>query len=190
MSAALPGCVLRDSNPKKKGRKIMCTLFAQPYDIMAAGFYFEDEDEYAEKAAALRNDYGDPVEEFEIQFIDGEDIDAALFNAYGVNQANLFRFFEAQREWVVDQKRQLIIAITECGLGFDPETDDPDDYDICIYEVESLNDLACEFVHDGAFGFVSEHLSYYIDYNAIARDLSVDYHETEIAGARFVYACC
>lgn len=35
-----------------------------------------------------------------------------------------------------------------------------------------------EFVHDGAFGFVSEHLSYYIDYDAIARDLSFDYHET------------
>ena len=59
-------------------------LHAQPYDLAAAGFYFKAAEEYAEKSAALRNDYGDPVEEFEIQFIDGEAIDAALAKAVGL----------------------------------------------------------------------------------------------------------
>ncbi|WP_299624300.1 hypothetical protein [uncultured Tateyamaria sp.] len=53
-------------------------LHAQPYDLAATGFCFEDYDDYAQKATKLRNDYGDPVEEFEIQFIDGEAIDCDL----------------------------------------------------------------------------------------------------------------
>lgn len=32
-------------------------------------------------------------------------------------------------------------------------------------------------------------LQFYIDYDAVARDLSVDFSETEIAGERVVYAC-
>ena len=59
----------------------MAQLHAQPYDISANGFYFETAEEYAAKANALRNDYGDPVEEFEIQFIDGEGIDCDLAKA-------------------------------------------------------------------------------------------------------------
>ena len=35
-------------------------------------------EEYNAKADALRNDYGQPVEEFEIQFIDGDGIDCDL----------------------------------------------------------------------------------------------------------------
>lgn len=50
----------------------MTTLYAQPYDISATGFYFDTADQYAEKVVKVKNDYGQPVEEFEIQFIDGE----------------------------------------------------------------------------------------------------------------------
>ena len=60
----------------------MTTLFAQPYDISACGFYFETADEFTAKAIAATNDYGDPVEEFEIQFIDGADIDCELARAW------------------------------------------------------------------------------------------------------------
>ncbi len=47
----------------------MTTLFAQPYDISANGFYFETAEEYNEKASKLLNSYGQPVEEFELQFM-------------------------------------------------------------------------------------------------------------------------
>ena len=63
------------------------TLHAQPYDLAAAGFHFENAEEFQAKSRALRNDYGEPVEEFEIQFIDGEDVDCQLAKAIGVNQA-------------------------------------------------------------------------------------------------------
>ena len=64
----------------------MTQLYAQPYDLSAIGFYFETAEEYTAKADALRNDYGEPVEEFEIQFIDGDDIDSELAKSVGLTQ--------------------------------------------------------------------------------------------------------
>lgn len=167
----------------------MTTLYAQPYDISASGFYFDDADSYASKAASLRNDYGQPVEEFEIQFIDGERIDAELADAWGLNQANLSRFFEIVEEWSDDQKQRFVIAVGECGYSFDPASVDPDNFDIDLYEADSLRDLAEQFVDEGLYGEIPQHLANYIDYDAIARDLAVDFSQTDIAGTRLIYTC-
>jgi len=91
----------------------MTTLFAQPYDISATGFYFDTAAEYSAKAAKLKNDYGQPVEEFEIQFIDGTGLDAKLFEALGVNQANHEDFLEAVTDWSDDDKIKVIIAVAK-----------------------------------------------------------------------------
>ncbi|WP_307374309.1 antirestriction protein ArdA [Peteryoungia aggregata] len=66
---------------------------------------------------------------------------------------------------------------------------DPDDFDVDIYEEDSMKALAERFVDDGLFGEIPDHLAHYIDYDAIARDLSMDYTETEIAGERLIYRC-
>ena len=163
-------------------------LYAQPYDLAASGFYFEDYDSYRAKATALRNDYGQPVEEFEIQFIDGVEIDGQLAEAICVNQGNLGQFFEAVEEWDDDQKMRVIIAVWECGYPLEADCD-PESFDIELYPVEGMKDLAQQFVEDGLFGEIPEPLQFYIDYDAIARDLSVDYTETTIAGQTVVYRC-
>lgn len=167
----------------------MTTLFAQPYDISATGFYFESAEDYAAKAALARNDYGQPVEEFEIQFIDGERIDAALADALGLSQGNIARFFEIVDDWDQDQKQRVIVATGECGYAFDIETGDPNDFDIDLYAVDSLRELAEQFVDEGLFGDIPDNLRAYLDYDAIARDLGMDYVETEIVGTRLVYRC-
>lgn len=64
----------------------MTVFYAQPYDISACGFYFSDMEEYDTKYSECRNSFGGQVEEFEIQFIDGESIDAQLFEALGIHQ--------------------------------------------------------------------------------------------------------
>ncbi|MEL6467909.1 MAG: antirestriction protein ArdA [Pseudomonadota bacterium] len=163
-------------------------LHAQPYDISAVGFYFEDYDDYAAKAAKLRNSYGDPVEEFEIQFIDGEAIDCDLAQAIGVNQANLKQYLDAVDELDTDDKTRIILAVGECGYAFTPDIL-ADDFDLDIYPVETLRDLAEQFVDEGLFGDIPEQLQFYIDYDAIARDLSMDYAEAEVAGQRLIYRC-
>ena len=167
----------------------MAMFFAQPYDISASGFYFEDEQSYSEKITSTVNDFGQTVEEFEIQFIDGDGIDCALARAWGINQVNILRFMEVIDEWDEDEKIRFILAVGECGYDFEHDKVDPNAYDLDIYETESLKELAEQFVDEGLYGPIPDSLTFYIDYEAIARDLAVDFTETNIAGRRLIYAC-
>ena len=164
------------------------TLYAQPYDLSASGFYFHSAKEYAQQACALRNAHGEPVEEFEIQFIDGERIDAALAEAIGLHQGMLGRFFAYVEDWSEPEKQTVIIAVGECGYRFEADTR-PEDFDLDLYHLDSLRELAEQFVEDGLFGAVPDSLRAYIDHDAIARDLAADYASVEIAGTRLVYRC-
>ena len=167
----------------------MAQLYAQPYDISATGFYFDTREEYEQKAAKNRNHYGQPVEEYEFQFIDGEDMDCKLFTALSVNQATFGKYLEACDEWSEEQKRKVIIAVGEAGYSFDFGKDDPDDFEVDIYEVDSLKELAEQFVDEGFLGEIPKAIANYLDYDAIARDLGFDYSEIIIAGTRLVYRC-
>lgn len=165
----------------------MPQLHAQPYDLVATGFYFESLEEYANKAGKNRNAYGDPVEEYEIQFIDGDDIDCALAEAWGISQANIEGYFTACVEWEDYQKKIFIIAVGEIGYAFNPEDVHPEEFDVDLYYVDSMKELAEQMVDEGLFGDIPEHLERYIDMDAIARDLAYDYTETEIAGETLIY---
>lgn len=165
----------------------MTHLHAQPYDIAATGFYFESLEEFQAKVTRFRNAYGDTVEEFEIQFIDGDDIDCALANAWEINQANIGPYFDAVDAWDDDGKIKFIIAVGEVRYRFDPKTVGPNDFDVDVYYTCSMTELAEQFVAEGLFGDIPNHLSHYIDYDAIARDLALDYTETVIAGDRLIY---
>lgn len=165
----------------------MTQLHAQPYDISANGFYFESLEEFTTRASNARNNYGQPVEEFEIQFIDGDAIDCDFAKAWGINQANIGQYFDAVEDWAEYDKQIFIIAVGEVGYTFDPETVTADQFDIDIYHARNMNDLAEEFVAEGLFGDIPDHLIHYIDYDAIARDLAVEYTETEIAGDYLIY---
>lgn len=167
----------------------MTQLFAQPYDISAAGFFFESIEEYDSKLEKLRNAYGEPVEEFEIQFIDGEDIDCALFRALGVHQGDIGAYLEAVDDWEDWQKINVILAVGEAGFSFDLGKEDPDQFDIQIYEVDSLKELAEQFVEEGLFGEIPENIRFYLDYDAIARDLDMDYTEIRLNGTNYIYRC-
>jgi hypothetical protein len=170
-----------------RGVKTMTRLFAQPYDISANGFFFETVEEYNTQASKLRNSYGQPVEEFELQFIDGESIDADLFKALGVHQGSFPAYLEAVDEWSADDKIKVIIAVGEAGYKFDLGKDAPDQFDIDLYELDSLKDLAEQFVEEGLYGEIPKALQYYIDYEAIARDLGMDYSLVKVSGCKFIY---
>lgn len=167
----------------------MTQLFAQPYDHSANGFSFETEAEYNEKAAQLRNAFGLKVEEFEIQFIDGDLLDAQLFEALSVHQGNIGAYFEAVETWIDDEKIKVIIAVGEVGYSFTLGSDSPDQLDVDLYEIDNLRDLAMQFVEEGLFGDIPERIQFYLDYDAIARDLGMDYSEITIDGTRYVYRC-
>lgn len=165
------------------------TLFAQPYDMAVTGFYFHDFEEYQAKASILRNDYGEEVEEFEIQFIDGDDLDCDLFKALGVHQGELEAYFTACESWDDYQKIIVIIAIGECNYSFDLENDSPDDFDMTLYELDSMQELAEQFIEEGLYGIIPNDIRFYLDIDAIARDLSIDYCEISLNGTNYIYHC-
>jgi hypothetical protein len=168
----------------------MTQLHAQPYDISAVGFFFETVDEYNQKGAALRNSYGQPVEEFEIQFIDGKSIDAELFEALGVHQGNFPAFLEAVDSWSEEEKVKAIIAVGDVGYDFNLGKDHPSKFeDMDLYEIDSLRDLAIQFVDDGLFGDIAENIKCFLDFDAMGDYLGTDYCETTVAGTRYVYRC-
>lgn len=163
------------------------TLYAQPYDTSAVGFYFETVEDYSTRAKANRNASGQTIEEYEIQIIDAENIDCDLAKAWGINQGNFGGFIEAVEGWNERQKLHYIIAVDECDYSHDQVVDDPEDIDIIIYRLRSMRELAEELVEEGVFGEIPKHLECYIDYDRIARDLEHDYASTTIAGEFLLY---
>ena len=164
----------------------MTTLFAQPYDFTANGFYFHSLDEYTSKSFDLN---GPLIEEYEIQFIDGEGIDCQLFEALSINQSNIESYLKAVEDWEEYQKINAIIAIGEVGYKFDLANDDPDDFNVDLYQFDTMKELAEHFVEEGLYGNIPENIKFYLDYDLIARDLSMDYSEIRIDGTNYIYRC-
>ena len=163
------------------------TFYAQPYDISAEGFYFHDEETFNESIGSIVNAYGQPVEELEIQFIDGTELDCALARALCPSQCNVVALMDAIENWSDEQKINVIIAVGDCGYTIDLANGDPDDFEIDIYRDTAIKELAYQFVDEGLFGEIPDRLTFYLDYEAIARDLAMDYTETVIAGELMVY---
>jgi antirestriction protein len=110
-----------------------------------------------------------------------------LFNALGVHQGNIAGYYEAAEDWSDDEKVRVIIAAGEGGCSFDLGTDRPERIDLDVYACDSLRDLAEQFIDEGLFGEIPAAIADYLDYDAIARDLSADYSETTIDGTRYIY---
>ena len=137
------------------------TLYAQPYDVSATGFRFGSIDDSEIAAARCRNDVGPPVEEFEIQFIGGDLLDCELVRALNLNQSNLPQFFDlcALPVW---EKAILTIALGEYAYDLPAGEINVDAFDIEIYELNSMRELAEQFVDEGLMGEIPDHLLRYL----------------------------
>jgi len=168
----------------------MTTFYAQPYNASAEGFFFKTAEQFAEKSQGLTDPFGQPVEEFEIQFIDGGQLACELFEAWKPGQAEVGAFLDACENLSGEAFLTAIIAVRDLGYRPADVLDDPDTLPITLYRVDSLKELAAEFVDEGLFGDIPERLQSYLDFERIARDLSFDgYTETIVAGERLVYRC-
>ena len=73
---------------------------------------------------------------------------------------------------------ERICAYIEASYDLDWCLDNLDD--LILYDTDSFEDLAYEFVQEGLFGGdIPDYLSSYIDYDAIGRDLHYDYTVTD-----------
>jgi len=160
------------------------TYHATPYDVSASGFYFTDYEEYLAKAKNHKNDYGDIIDEVEIQFIDGDNYQ--LFNALGINQVNLEQWFNRFEQLDGDDLIKTVYLAEYTGEDMSDILDKLDD--VCLFEGTST-EYAEEYINDcGLLSELPEHLHYYFDVEAFARDmvLSGDITEVEIMNAHYI----
>ena len=157
---------------------------ATPYDITVTGFYFQDYEDYQIKVKSHRNEYGDPVEEFEIQFIEGDNYQ--LFNALGINQANLEQWFN---DFEVLENEDLIKATYLAEYSGENMSGILDRLeDVCLFEGNS-GEYAEEYIEDsGLLSDMPENLRTYFDVEAFAHDLLLggDITEVEIMKTTYV----
>ena len=162
----------------------MTTLYANPYNLDAAGFYFENADEFTEKAQNLIDRYSNLVEEFEIDFIDGDD--AALFNACGINQANLNIWFDDIEALDEHEKINLFYFLSVTGYTLSQALDKVDEPSITQ---SSLRDAAEELFDECWLHSVPESIRYYIDYGKFARDCEMGGDLVEFEYNNQIYTC-
>lgn len=162
----------------------MTTLYANPYNLDAAGFYFENADEFTERAQNLTDRYGNVVEEFEVDFIDGDD--AALFNACGINQANLNTWFDEIEALDDHEKVNLYYLLNVAGYTLSQAIEKLDEPSITQ---SSLRDAAEELFDECWLPSVPESIRYYIDYDKFARDCELGGDIAEFEYNNQTYTC-
>lgn len=156
---------------------------ATPYDMSAMGFYFSTYEEYEAKAATHKNAHGSPVEEYEIQYIDGDTY--KLFEALSINQANLEQWFDDFEDMDTEDAIKVIYLSEYNGCDINDILEQLDD--VMLFEGSAL-EYAEQYVEEtGMLDEMPENLRYYFDTEAFARDLVLggDISEVEIDGTKY-----
>jgi Antirestriction protein (ArdA) len=162
----------------------MTTLHAQPYNVDAQGFYFTSAEEYTTKQEALRDRFGAPVEEFELQYIDGDD--SQLFDACGINQCNLPTWFDDIEPLEDYEKAALFYLVDQGGYDLSDALERYDD--VALFDGR-LIDAATQLFDEIYLPEVPEAVQYYIDYAAFAYDCQMGGDMTEFNFNGVIYTC-
>lgn len=145
------------------------TLYANPYDTSVKGFYFKDAGDYEKKAEKSR------AEEFEIEFIDGDDEEQMLFKAMGVHQGNIEEYFDLVDDLDEEEILKLKILMEDIGYDFDDAMDKKDDL-IVYHGYKDDEDFAIGFVEEmgGIENALGDQAESYFDFDSFGRDLRME----------------
>ena len=149
----------------------MTEFYAQPYSLDHTGFYFDSIDKF-ESGMKRLNKQG--CEEVEIQFIDGDDHLSRLANIASIHQGNISLWFE-ELDDLDETSVSQICFLLDLGYAIDEVLDRYED--VCLFE-GTASDYAYDLVNETTE--IPENLRYYIDYDAIARDMMINGEITEI----------
>lgn len=155
------------------------TYHAQPYDIDKKGFYFTDMASYEAGVEASG------AEEFELQFIDGDD--AELFKACGVNQANLEEWFD-DVEMLDDHEKVALFYLMDNNICSDLSDAISKIDDVSISQCD-LREAAEQLFDECYLHDIPENIRAYIDYEAFARDCRLGGDMDEFQFKDDTYTC-
>jgi hypothetical protein len=155
-------------------------LYANPYSLDATGFYFSSAEEYEAKAENLKDRFGNPVEEFEIDFIEGDAPE--LFRLAEINQSNIDFWFDGV-DWLSDDSEEAYAVkfLLDLGLPLEEALERYEDVQIFHGTAE---DYAMELIEECYD--LPEIAQRYFDYEAFARDLELNGDIVEIERDRIV----
>lgn len=154
------------------------SLYAQPYNIDATGFYFSSYEEYTEKQESCRDSFGQPVEEFEIQHCDGANEFSSVVKP---NQCNIEEWLEQAEQYddlPSDEQTAFSWLVNDCNMDVDEAFEECGD--VCIFE-GTREDYARQFVDDHYDLDKQMDIARYFDYDAFGRDLELGGDIVEIS---------
>lgn len=149
----------------------MTTFYAQPYSTDFTGFYFDSAEQFDERMEEM-NEKG--CEEVEIQFIDGDMHLAQLFKSAYIGQGDIDFWFD-ELEDMDDQDITRLCYLLDQGHSM---KDALNKYDCVCLHYGTAEDYAQEIIEETTD--IPENLRYYIDYEAIARDMQLNGEIVEI----------
>ncbi|MBT3045013.1 MAG: antirestriction protein ArdA [Candidatus Thiodiazotropha sp. (ex Codakia orbicularis)] len=149
----------------------MTTFFAQPYSIEHTGFYFDSLEDFE---AGMKKLNARGCEEVEIQYIDGECGHSRLAKATGLDQATIGLWFEELEDFDSMETDQLCFLLDR-GFTLDEALTR---YRYVAIFYGAAEDYTRELIEDTTD--IPENLRYYIDYEAIARDMGYNGEIEEI----------
>jgi hypothetical protein len=125
------------------------------------------------------------VEEFEIDYIDGDDAD--LFKACGINQSNLEKWFD-EVECLDDWEKVQLFYVMDMNIVRDLDEGLEKREDVQIFE--GIMERAAEDLFDEIYAHeIPEHLRCYIDYKAFANDCRCGGDMVEFTFEGTTYTC-
>jgi Antirestriction protein (ArdA) len=163
------------------------SIYARPYNPDATGFYFDGEDEFEDKAEALRDAHGNKVEEFELMYIDGND--SSLFEACGISQAsqaNLSAWFDKIVDLEDYEKAGLYFLVACQGYNLDTALSK---YEEASISKCKLTEAAEQLFDEIYLPEVPEFVRGYIDYQRFARDCEQGGEMTEFEFVGKTWTC-
>lgn len=160
-------------------------LFAQPYDTSASGFGFSTEQEFFDAYNARK-----PVEEYEVDFIDGDENALAVYNMLrrtGFDYIAYFHILEVLEDDYEPDEQRLARALAEAEK-FDPArlstADDfreqMDDFIDAGWRVEdgSIEDVLISNYSPGSIPL--DEMEMYFDWESYARTVEINGGAIEI----------
>ena len=177
---------MKHKKARKKARKNASSdlqLVATPYAFDAPFWYFGSAEEFDKQYKAHL-----PVEEYEIDLNDGDDLEVALFKAMKPGQGNVHEYFEKLDEIGGMQEDELAAfhyATDDLGIS-----DIDDAIALAQDDIRVTEGTARDYVYNlieeigGVEALGEDKLEMYFDYEMFGRDIRSDIVDSRITDAR------
>jgi hypothetical protein len=148
----------------------MNLLFANPYNTSVNGYFFTSYDEYLNNLVNLTDSLNQPVEEVEIEWIDGDH--AQLFEACKISHATLSLWYDEIAYLDISEQVEIYYRCRILGQDVQKALNNLDT-DGTIFG-SSLTEYARDYVTQcGILDKLPEEMRCYFDYELLARDIEM-----------------